>query len=124
MNAEGFLFKSLTIVLLLFMILLSAYFFSIVSKIFFISVLFAWIITTFNFSLGVISVKISLNKSQNSFFKIILGGVTVRLFLMLITVYISLKFLDISQNSFIFSILFFYILYLMIEVIYLYMKKI
>jgi hypothetical protein len=47
----------------------------------------------------------------------------LRLFLMLIMVFISLKFLDIRADVFIFVILFFYIVYLIIEIFYLFMIK-
>jgi hypothetical protein len=43
--------------------------------------------------------------------------------MMVIMVFISLKFLDIRVGVFIFVILFFYIFYLIIEIFYLFMKK-
>jgi hypothetical protein len=122
-KAEKFLRISLAAAFFLFLALLLIYSFSIISKEYFISVVFGGSLATINFLLGIIAVKIGLNRSQNIFFKAVLGGMLLRLLLMLSLVFISLKFLNINKNSFIFSILFFYALYLIIEVIYLYMKK-
>jgi hypothetical protein len=122
-KAEKFLKKSLIAAFFLFLILLLIYSFSIISKVYFISLLIGGSLATFNFLLGIIAVKIGFNRSQDIFFKAVLGGMLLRLLLMLSLVFISLKFLNINKNSFIFSILFFYTLYLIIEVIYLYMKK-
>jgi hypothetical protein len=123
-KAEKFLGKSLVITFVLFLILIVTYSFSFVSEIFFKSAVVGWAISTFNFLLGFFAIKIGLKSSRDVFFKAILGGMVLRLFLVLLLVFISLKFLNINENSFIFFILFFYILYLSIEIIYLYMKKI
>lgn len=89
----------------------------------FMSVLFGLVITTFNFLAGIISAKISLGKHEKIFIKIVFGSMVIRLFLMLIIILITLLFLDINRNSFIFSIFFFYIFYLLIEVFYLNYRK-
>jgi hypothetical protein len=123
-RAEKFLGKSLVLIIFLFLILIATYSFSFVSGSFFKSVAVGGAISTFNFLLGFFAIKISIKSSRDFFFKAILGGMVLRLFLVLILVFISLKFLNINENSFIFSILFFYILYLIIEIIYLNMKKI
>ena len=122
-KAEKFLSRSLIIASILLLFLFGIYSFSFISKMFFISILIGGILATINFFLGLITIKISLNYSQNKFFIAIFGGLILRLFLILSAVFISLKFLKINENSFIFSILFFYIFYLIIEIIYLYMKK-
>jgi hypothetical protein len=122
-KAEKFLRKSIAISSILFLILLFFYVFSGISEIIFISVLIGGLLALCNFILGLTSIKIGLNRSQDTFFKVVLGGMVFRLLLLLGLVFISLQFLNINENSFIFSILFFYILYLIIEVIYLYMKK-
>jgi hypothetical protein len=64
-----------------------------------------------------------LDKSNNIFLIAIFGGMIFRLFLMVAMVFISLKFLDIRAEVFIFAILFFYIVYLIIEIFYLLMIK-
>ncbi len=123
-KAEKFLGKSLVLVFVLFLILTVIYSFSFVSKAFFESAAVGGAISTFNFLLGFFAIKISLKSPQDFFLKAIFGGMVIRLFVVLMLVFISLKFLNINENSFIFFILFFYILYLIIEIIYLYMKKI
>ena len=122
-KAEKFLGKSLIIPFILFLILILIYSFSFVSEIFFASVAVGGAISTFNFLLGLAAIKIGLKSSGDTFIKVFWGGMLLRLFLMLALVFISLKFLNINENSFIFSILFFYILYLIFEIIYLNMKK-
>lgn len=122
-NSKNFLGKSINSVLFLFLILFLCYLFSIFSKIFFISILIGGFLATFNFLLGLIAIEIGITHSQDTFLKIVFGGMVLRLLLILSLVFISLKFLNISQNNFIFSILFFYVLYLIIEIIYLFMKK-
>jgi hypothetical protein len=82
-------------------------------------VLLAFLLTTLNFFAGTITSKIALKKSDKTFIKIVFGGLTIRLFIMLGIVLFTLVFLDINLNSFIFSIFIFYIIYLIIEVFYL-----
>jgi len=55
--------------------------------------------------------------------KIILGGTVLRMFLLIGMVIAGLKILELSRNSFIFSVLFFYIFYLIIEIFYLNLRK-
>ena len=123
-KAEKFLGKSILVPFVLFLILTVVYLCSVVSEAFFKSVIIGGAISSFNFILGLFAVKIGLKSNQDIFLKAVLGGMMIRLFLVLVLVFISLKFLNINENSFIFSILFFYILFLIIEIIYLYMKKI
>ena len=100
-----------------------SYLFSAVSHTFLMSVFTAFGIITFNFILTIISIKLGERGAGNSFINFYLGGMLFRFFLMLAMVLISLKFLDISRNSFIFSILIFYVFYLIIEIIYLNFRK-
>jgi len=85
----------------------------------FYSIFSAGLITTLNFSFGILSIKIGISKSAKVFIMAFLGGMVIRLFLMLVLVFICLKFLDLSGNNFIFSILFFYVFYLISEILYL-----
>ena len=80
-------------------------------------------LTTVNFLLGILAVKIGIYKSDKIFITSILGGMTIRLVILLGAVFISLKFLEINHNNFIFTLLFFYIYYLSIEIFYLNFKK-
>jgi hypothetical protein len=87
------------------------------------SFILAGIITYLNFALGFLSITIGLGKPNNFFLFAVFGGMVLRLFLMVLMVFISVKFLDIRVGVFIFVILFFYIIYLIIEIFYLFIKK-
>jgi hypothetical protein len=122
-RAESFLKKSFIGIFFLFLLLILIYFFSFISQTVFLSIFIAAALSTLNFVIGLFFIKIGLRAAGQKFFQSVLLGILVRFFLILTLVFISLKFLNINANSFIFSILFFYILYLISEVIYLYMKK-
>lgn len=83
----------------------------------------AWVIgwaimfTGFTFELSLI--KRGLIRSDKSFIRNVLGAISIRLFITLILVFICLIFLELNQNTFIFSILIFYFFYLIIEIFYL-----
>ena len=85
---------------------------------FYFPVLYAVIITTFNFVLGLLSIKLSLKKSIKTFLILFLGGMVFRLLLMLAEVYICLKFLELKGNNFIFLVFIFYVFYQIIEIFY------
>lgn len=101
-----------------------SFFASLVEKSFFISVGIAYLLTTINSFAGFRIIKAGYKRPAESSIKIILSGMIIRLFLMLIAVFFCLKFLEISEISFIFSILFFYIFYQIIEILYLHFEKI
>ena len=109
----GFIFAG---ILLLFRI-------NIITFDFFKSFILAGVITYLNFVSGYLFLKFSHNRSDNIFLIMILGGMLLRLFLILLLVFISLKFLDIKTGVFIFVIFFFYVFYLLIEILYLYRDK-
>lgn len=94
-----------------------------VSEKLFYSILASALITTGNFIAGYFSIQSSIKKSPDSFIKIFLGVLIIRLFGMLLLVFICLKFLELNGNSFIFSILFFYVFYLIIEILSLNLNK-
>lgn len=79
----------------------------------------AGIITTFNAGLTLISIKRGINKAEKVFLRRLLGGMVFRFVVTLLMVVLVLLFLELNRISFIFSILFFYIFYLVIEIIYL-----
>jgi hypothetical protein len=109
----GFIFGA---ILLLFQI-------NIITFDFFKSFILAGVITYLNFVSGYLFLKFSHNRSDNIFLIMILGGMLLRLFMILLLVFISLKFLDIKTGVFIFVIFFFYVFYLLIEILYLYREK-
>jgi len=112
-----FLFVLILLILLIFTPVL--YFANILSFSQFISILLAFGITAANFLGLFLSVKMGLKKPDSGFIKIVFGSMVIRFFLLLLVVLISLLFLDINKNSFIFSIFIFYILFLFIEIYYL-----
>ena len=112
------LFKSIILAGIIFLYLLRIISFEFVK-----SFVIAGFITFVNFTLGFISITFALGKSTSIFLIAVFGGMVFRLFIMLIMVFISLKFLDIRVGVFIFVILFFYIVYLIIEIFYFFVKK-
>lgn len=82
-----------------------------------------WILTSINFYAGILPIIYALNKREKTFLIIVLGGMVMRLFLMLGIIIIFLQFLEFSQNAFIFTVFIFYNLYLFIEIIYLSIRK-
>ncbi len=72
-----------------------------------------------NFLLGYLSIRYSVNQSHSVFLIIFLGGMVLRLLLMLTAVFLVLKFLENIANSFIFIIFIFYSFYLLSEILYL-----
>ena len=76
-----------------------------------------------NFLLGIFFILFGIDKQTNIFLQSIFVGVLVRLIILLTIVILTLKFLEINDLSYIFSLLFFYIFYIIIEVIYLILRK-
>ncbi len=92
---------------------------NLISKVDAYSIYLAILFASINFSLGILAIKIGFKRKYTVFFASVYGGMLIRLILLILLVFIALKFLDISRNIFIFLILFFYILYLISEIIYL-----
>jgi len=90
----------------------------------FYSTLFGAIIVILNFMIGFLFIKFSLSRSNRIFQIMLWGGMLFRLIFILFLVLILLKFLELNTIGFIFSILFFYVFYLIIEILYLNFKKI
>ena len=124
MNLSGnFLLKLSLFIGLIFACILLLYQINIITFDFLKSFIIAGVITYLNFVSGYLFLKFSNNKSNNIFLIMVLGGMLLRLFMILLLVFISLKFLDIKTGVFIFMIFFFYVFYLLIEVLYLYRDK-
>lgn len=77
----------------------------------------ALLITLVNFVVGNILLKYGLTKPDKVFLTVVFGGMVLRLFLVLISIIISIKLLKMSQDSFIFAIFTFYIFFLTLEII-------
>lgn len=83
----------------------------------FYSILVAGSIIIINFILYIIFFNLSLGKKNNLFLIYIMGGMGVRLFIVLLLVLISLKFLKIDETGFIFALFVWYILSLVMEIV-------
>jgi hypothetical protein len=92
---------------------------SVISAMMFKSVLLGTLLAIINFVIGFALIRFSLNKSEKIFLLSLWGGLLLRLILGLILILITLIFLEINTYGFIFSILFFYVFYLIIEIFYL-----
>lgn len=76
-----------------------------------------------NFTIGLLFIFLGINNSNKRFLISLFGGLLLRLIIMVFLVVVTLKFLEINEISFIFSLLFFYFLYVTIEIIYLNLRK-
>lgn len=95
----------------------------IIDEIIFTSIIYSYLIMSFGFGLGVLAFIIGIKRSNTIFLALVWGGMFLRLILLTIMTFLTLKFLEINQNTFIFSSFIFYILYLIFEVIYLNLRK-
>lgn len=110
-----------TFLLLIFFtaLLIGLLLFEILSPKYFKSILLGEAITTFNAAIGFLSIKSGINKPEKMFLRWLLGGMVLRFLTTLVIVILALLFLELNRISFIFSILFFYSFFLIIEIIYL-----
>lgn len=108
----SFIFLSVLVVSLLL-------FTAVISSLVFKSILLGGGISLLNFTIGFLLLKLSANKSEKIFFILLWGGLLFRLISGLVLILITLIFLEINTYGFIFSILFFYFFYLLIEILYL-----
>lgn len=111
-------------ILIAFCIIFILYFAGFIAQPTFKSMFLAASITSFNALFGFLSLRSGLNKPEKVFMRRVLGGMIFRLFSTLIVVVLALILLELNKISFIFSILFFYIFYLIIEIIYLNFRQI
>lgn len=87
------------------------------------SILIGDFLAFLNFILGLLFVSWGLSRPNKEFLASLFGGLLIRLSLLLILLTSTLIFLEINEISFIFSILFFYFFYVIIEIIYLNFRK-
>ncbi len=95
------------------------YLISELSDLMFKSILLGVGFSVLNFTIGLLLIKFSVNKSDRIFLLTLWGGLLLRLILGLLIVLITLIFLEINVYGFIFSLLFYYVFYLVIEIYYL-----
>jgi hypothetical protein len=80
------------------------------------------VLSVVNVVLGYIVIRYSLNKSYTTFIQIVLGGIAVRLFVMVGLLLISVGLLKFHSISLVGSLFVMYIIFLKIEVLYIHKK--
>jgi len=118
-NERHLFFISFAISFLILLIVTILFLLSSISGLIYKSILLGAFLSMTNFATGLILIKFSVNKSERIFLLALWGGLLFRLILGLSLVLITLIFLEINTYGFIFSILFFYVFYLLIEIFYL-----
>ncbi|MCX6171093.1 MAG: hypothetical protein NTX65_17300 [Ignavibacteriales bacterium] len=97
-------------------ILLFLIFFEIIAPLLGYSILNALLITVVNFVVFTSAYVYSIKKSNKIFLLFTLGGMGVRLLLMLVLVFISIKFLKVDLLGFIFALFIWYTFFLIFEI--------
>ena len=123
MSENRILKISFLIVLSAFIVLFLFNFLSILSYKAFFSILLPAIFATLNFVIAALSIDKSYKKPNKNVLDSFLKWMGFRMLILVFFVIISLKFLYINRNSFIFSTLIFYIYYLVIEIILIIKKE-
>ncbi len=118
-NEKRLLIFGFTISFSILLLILILYSLSIISGMILKSIAIGFLLSFLNFLIGLLLIKFSISQSEKIFFVTLWGGMLFRLVLGLSLILISLIFLEISTYGFIFSILFFYVFYLIIEIFYL-----
>ncbi len=106
-----------------FVLIITSYSLGSINSTEFNSLFYGFLFSSINFFLGIISIHFGFEKSDNIFLILVLGGLILRLFLMLILIVIALKFLYVNLYSFIFTTFILYFYYLIVEFFILNKKK-
>lgn len=122
-NEKPLILTALCVTIVIFGILTVLLIFSEISIILYKSILFGALLSLLNFAIGFLLIKLSIRKSDKVFLTLLWGGLLFRLLISLSLVIITLNFLEINSYGFIFSIFFFYIFYLIIEILYLNLRR-
>ncbi len=106
-------------VVLLVLCLITFFFYkSRISYRYYYSIFLSGLYTTTSFFISIWYIKKAEKKNLDKVIGTIFTGMGIRLMVLILLIIISINFLDINENSFIFSILIFYIYYLTIEIIF------
>ena len=122
-NEKPLILTALCVTIVIFGILTVLLIFSEISIILYKSILFGALLSLLNFAIGFLLIKLSIRKSDKVFLTLLWGGLLFRLLISLSLVIITFNFLEINSYGFIFSIFFFYIFYLIIEILYLNLRR-
>lgn len=80
------------------------------------SIIIGIAVSTMNFLLFICAYVYSIKKSNNTFLIFTLGGIGIRILIVLLMVFISIKFLKVDKSGFIFALFLWYVFYLMYEI--------
>jgi hypothetical protein len=75
-------------------------------------------LSTLNVLAGFLAIEYSLEKSYTTFLKVVLGGMGIRMALMLGILFLLIKFAGLHTIALVVSVLGFYIIYLVLELLY------
>ena len=87
------------------------------------SILIGDLLAFSNFIIGLGFIFWGINRAEKFFLITFYGGMLFRLIILSVMVIVIFKFLEIDKNNFIFSLLFFYFFYVIVEIIYLNVRK-
>ena len=122
-NEKFLISLGLTVSFLLLTIVTVLFISSSLSGLLYKSILIGALLSLINFTVGILSINLSIKRSDKFFLITLWGGLLFRLIIGLTLVIITLIFLEINTYGFIFSIFFFYIFYLFIEIFYLDLRR-
>jgi hypothetical protein len=80
------------------------------------------ILSTLNVIAGFLAIEYSFEKSHTTFLKAVLGGMGLRMGVMLVLVVILVRFVGLHATALVVSVLSFYIVYLVLEIFYIQKK--
>jgi hypothetical protein len=80
------------------------------------SIILGVAISTLNFLLFIGAYAYSIKKSNNTFLIFTLGGIGIRILIVLLMVFISIKFLKVALLGFIFTLFIWYLFFLIFEI--------
>lgn len=123
-NKKLFISLSIVIPLIAFLSIQFLYFSKNIDFSTYKSYTFGILIAALNFLIGFLTIRIGLNKPNKSFLIIVFGGVVIRFFLIFALIILTISFLYVKMNSFIFTTFTFYFYYLIVEILYLKNQKI
>ena len=83
-----------------------------------LSFIYAYLYNLLNSFSSILLFNLGIEKDNKTFFLLILGGMSLRLLLMLAAIIITIKFLFINREAFILVFFIFYFLLLFVEILY------
>ena len=118
MKFDRSFFKNILIVILCSFIISVYPLYAFASKGIVIAVISGALLSTVNMMLGYISIEMAYKGSMTKFMKWILGGMGIRLLLLLAVLLFVIKVLKLHLLAFIISLFAFYAVYLVLEILY------